>query len=277
VSCYLCAYNQPQLPSKSLPAGSPAGQNDDLGTCSVCSVWACSMHGTRPSLFECAICTPATAAKQAVVAGSAGNAAAAVAHLVGSQATTVLRDRVGAALELVVANGRQQVDGQGDNRSVVAPGTGQVNLVTNLADVIRGPAGGPRAFVPAVRVTNREGGSMVDEAALDEAVPIGEVPAGAISIDVLGGAVREAFTGRELIYPTPDAVTIATGSLLLAYSLADETIAARRSEHPAYWPRLEDALPAPWEVSHPVLLDAVIWMVGTAYVLSPGVSGARQS
>jgi hypothetical protein len=220
------------------------------------------MHGTRYSPFECAICTPATAAKQALVAGSAGNAAAAVAHLVGSQATPAFRDRAGAALELVVADGRRQADGQEDARALVAPDTGRPNLVTNLADVIRGSAGGPRAFLPAVRATTQETGSM---------------PAGAVSIDAIGGSVRETFAGREFLDPTPDAATIAAGSLLLAFSLADETIAASRSEQPASWPGLANGLPAPWEVSHPVLLDPVIWMVGTAYALSPGAGGEHRS
>lgn len=283
MSCYLCAQKSPQKPnvSRSLPAGSPAGQNDDLGTCSICGVWACSVHGTRYSPFECAICTYASAAQQAVVAGSAGNAAAAVAYLAGAHATRALEDQVQAALEFVVADGRRQSAGPEDIRSLVAPGAGEPNLVTNLAEVIR-RSGGPQAFVPAVRATRWEAGSMVDEAMLDEAEPAGSVPAGAVSIDAIAGSVREVFAASsEFMDLAPDAARIAAGSLLLAYSLADETVAARRGgqppvDEPAYRPWVEDSLPAPWEVSHPVLLDPVIWMLGTACrLVSVGITEHR--
>lgn len=110
MTCYVCAYKRTEKPGtlQSLPSGSLAGQNDDLGTCSICSVWACSIHGTRYGLFECAICTPATAVKQAIVVGSAGNASAAIAYLVGSQASTALLSRTQSALDSVVEDGRQQ-------------------------------------------------------------------------------------------------------------------------------------------------------------------------
>ena len=272
MSCYLCAYKRTEKPGtlQSLPSGSLAGQNDDLGTCSVCSVWACSIHGTRYSLFECAICTPAKATTQATVAGSAGNASAAIAYLVGSQANPAVQGRTQRALDLVVSAGRQPVDGQEDTLRLVVPGEGEANLVTNLAEVIR-ELGGPRAFVPAVRATSWAAGSMADEARLEEAEPTGPAPSGAVSIDAIAGSVREAFRDRQFLERTSEeiervAVTIAVGSLLLAYSLAEETIANRRAEQPAAWPGLVDGFPAPWEVSHPVLLDPVMWMMGTAYV-----------
>jgi hypothetical protein len=270
VSCYLCAYKRSEKPRtlQSLPSGSPAGQNDELGTCAICSVWACSIHGTLYGVFECAICTPARSVKEATVAGSAGNASAAMAYLVGLGASPIVRARMGRALELVVGAGRQQSDRQEDNRLLVVPGAEEPNLVTNLAEVIRGPASGPRAFVPAVRATSWAAGSMVDEARLEEAQPTGAVPSGAISIDAVGGSVREAFRGSRFLEPIREAETIATGSMLLAYSLAEETIATQRGEQPSDWPGLVDEFRAPWQVSHPVLLDPVMWMMGTAYVLA---------
>jgi hypothetical protein len=232
------------------------------------------MHGTRYSLFECAICTPATAAKQALAAGAAGNAAAALAYLVGSQASPVVQERARAALGLVVSDSHRQIQGAEDRRSVVAPRVGDPNLISNLADVIRGIDGSPQAFVPAVR-TPGQGAEPMEGAVPGEPVPVGGAPAGVVSIDAVGGAVREAFTGNEFLEPTGHAAMIAAGSLLLAYSLADETVAAWRRDHPAYWPGLEYRLPAPWQVSHPVLLDPVMWMVGTAYLMSGNTQDAR--
>jgi hypothetical protein len=268
VSCYLCAYLQPQKPAtlRSLPKGSPASQDDELGTCKTCSVWACSMHGHRYSPFQCAMCVYATAATQALVAPATGNAAATVAHLTGSQASPAILGRVAGALDLIVADGRRQADDRWDTRRLVAPDDGPDNLVANLADVIRYRAGGPRAFVPAVW----DADLVAYGAALADAAPAGPVPPGAVSIDAVGGSVREAFAGREFIDPTGPAVTIAAGSLLLAYSLADVSIAARGIEQPVSWPGAVDRLSPPWAVSHPVLLDPVIWMVATAYLLSQG-------
>jgi hypothetical protein len=202
-----------------------------------------------------------------------------VAYLAGAHATQAFEDQVQAALELVVVDGRRQSAGPEDIRSLVVPGAGEPNLVTNLAEVIR-RSGGPQAFVPAVRATRWEAGSMV--AMLDEAGPAGAVPAGAVSIDAIAGSVREVFAASsEFMDLAPDAARIAAGSLLLAYSLADETVAARRGgqspvEEPAYRPWVEDSLPAPWEVSHPVLLDPVIWMLGTACrLVSVGINEHR--
>lgn len=122
--------------------------------------------------------------------------------------------------------------------------------------------------MPAVRATSWAAGSMADEAGLAGVEPTGPVPNGALSIDAIAGSVRETFHHRQFgIEPVVDeAVTIAAGSLLLAYSLADETIGNVRAEHPADWPgRVNDFRP-PWQVSHPVLMDPVLWMMGTAYV-----------
>jgi hypothetical protein len=72
-TCYLCAYIRTELPllSDQFPDENPWEWTEALGTCKKCSVWACGLHGTRyssssPASFECAICTPAQAIKDAV-------------------------------------------------------------------------------------------------------------------------------------------------------------------------------------------------------------------
>lgn len=211
------------------------------------------------------MCEAANAATQAATAGSAGNASAATAHLVGSYASADLQRRVRRALTLVARDGSRPPDRQEGLRYLVAPEVGEPNLVANLAEVIRGPAGGPRAFVPAVRPADEP---VTLDAGLAEAGPAGPVPPGAVSIDAIGGSVREAFRDRRLLEPTPEAVTIAAGSLLLGYSVAEQTIAAWRAESPLNWPEQAHDFPPPWQVSHPVLLDPVMWMIGTAYTLA---------
>ncbi len=62
--CYLCAYKKADRPRRQdrLPTGSIAPADvTPLGTCAICSVFACSLHGTRYRLLQCAICTPAQA------------------------------------------------------------------------------------------------------------------------------------------------------------------------------------------------------------------------
>lgn len=73
--CYLCAYIRADVPqrSDSLP-GNNWAWTEALGTCGTCSVWACGVHGTRygsgqSASFECAICKPAQAVKDAVGVG----------------------------------------------------------------------------------------------------------------------------------------------------------------------------------------------------------------
>jgi hypothetical protein len=70
--CYLCAYMRAEVPQRSDPLqGNDWEWTQALGTCGKCSVWACGVHGTRygssqSASFECAICTPAQAVKDAV-------------------------------------------------------------------------------------------------------------------------------------------------------------------------------------------------------------------
>jgi hypothetical protein len=83
--CYLCAYMRAEVPQRSDPLpGNDWEWTEALGTCGKCSVWACGVHGTRygssqSASFECAICTPAQAVKDAV--GIDHNAVAVAAAL----------------------------------------------------------------------------------------------------------------------------------------------------------------------------------------------------
>jgi hypothetical protein len=245
VNCYLCAYKRPETPSAhhQLPAGSPAGANDELGGCWKCNVWACSTHGTRYGQFECAICTPASAATSVLVATPVAGAAATRAYNPGARANSRLRTRVVSAVNAVLRDSRrpQEIDA----RALAAPQTGNPNLVTNLADVIR--EHDPGLELGLVPATQDDGQGR-----------------GITSVDVIGGAVREQFTGVSLVEPDEHAITIVTGALLLGYALADDPTQAQRTED-GYggWSTIE-YLPPPWRVTHPVLLDPVLWMLGTA-------------
>lgn len=248
MSCYLCAYKRAETARSHhpLPAGSPAGANDDLAGCWKCNVWACSGHGTRYGKFECAICTPATAATHALVATPVTGAAAARGYGIGDRGSTALRDRVALAVGSVVRDSRQAQDA--DARALAVPRTGTPNLVTNLADAIRQRQTSlSEGRVPAVQAD-------------------GDGPSwGVMSLDVIGGAVREQFAGVPLAEPNDPAVTIATGALLLGYALADDptTARVRRDYGPPAWHNIV-GLPPPWQVTHPILLDPVLWMLGTA-------------
>jgi hypothetical protein len=250
MSCYLCAYKKPDKPRshQPLPAGSPAGAYDDLATCAKCSVWACSNHGTRYGRFQCAICTPAAAAAAGMTAGATAGAASSLAYLTGVNGDAGLRVQVHAAVARVAADSRlrQDVEPQWLSR----PRTGTANLVTNLADEIREQEGGlEQGFLPAIRE--------------DEYWP----PYGAVSIDAIGGAVREQFAGAELRRPeepSDAAIATVTGALLLGYALADDRVTVLNDEFPVEWPQRVVSLEPPWQVSHPLLLDPVLWMLGTA-------------
>jgi hypothetical protein len=246
VTCYLCAYGRSEAPNdhQALPAGSSVGPHEDLATCDWCGVWACSAHGTRYAQFECAICTPAKAVQDAMAVNAVGTPAAAVAHLVGVGAHRRLWDRAGEAMRRIFRAsqaGPQRVDG----RSLVAPRRGQPNLVTDLADVIRGQEGWiDEDFVHAGRADGR--------------------PYGRVYIDAIGGAVRDRFGNRQPAEPDDASITTATGALLLGYSLAEPDIAARRRDDPFRWPEAIDELRRPWEVANPIFLDPALWMLGTA-------------
>lgn len=243
MSCYLCAYGAQQTPQilMQLPPSSPNSANDDLGTCKKCSVWACSLHGTRYGGFECAKCTAGSATQQALVAGTVGNAAAAQAHLIGRQASPAQRGTVRNALSLVLADYERASVTHEDTRSLVAQEVGEPNLITNLAEV------------------------MYQQADSRSVAAIRTLHSGTVSFDAVGGAVRAAFLGREFPEPTEDAETTVTGALLLAYHIADADADAGRPDDSQYWKAVE--FRPPWKVSRPILLDPVMWMMGTAYAL----------
>jgi len=141
----------------------------------------------------------------------------------------------------------------------LAGGESTPNLVYDLSTVVR-----ENLFDDAAR--EFDGGEVrfwqiprVQGAERFAASPMGEF--GGISIDAVGAAVAAVFSEVE-ISPRSDAKRVIYGASLLALSLADEETAARLSESGS-----EEEIPikAPWEVSHPVLLDPVMWMVLTAY------------
>lgn len=241
MSCYLCAYGRTEVPQESHPL--PPGT--DLGTCSKCSVWACAAHGTRYGMFECAICTSATAVDDALSASSTGGPAPTIAYLTGQFASTDIRGRVSEALNMVLASSRD-IQPTTERRSFIAPGAGQINVVWNLADYVR---------------QNHPGAERTLGSRLESDRP--NIRGG--SLDVIAGAVRSRFAGRELaLSPDEDANTVATGAMLLGYALADDELDQRRQDDPVGWPARVTTLPAPWQVRYPILLDPTLWLVGAA-------------
>jgi len=255
MACYLCAYLGSQSPrfSQPLPTGSPASATEPLGICNKCNVLACSRHGTRYSWFECAICTPARAAMAAITGAGSGDPAAALAHRIGSQAPAVVQQAADLALERLAADHRRQpADRQ---LRYLQPGD-EPNLISNLAEAIR------RAST--VRRGER---AMVAE------------PEPTVSYDAIGAAVRQQLTGQPVLPASEFSRTVLAGALLSAYQLADEPTDRALADEPTGSDRAEDApadraggaslteLPPPWLVSHPPLLDPILWMVGTAYHL----------
>jgi len=195
------------------------------------------------------MCLPSTATKQTLIAQAlpteSGNAAAALAHQAGRQATANQVGRMHRAFEQIRQdNLRRQETAQ--ERFIVPPGTGEPNLVFNLAAVIRQRDRGVGEFVPKVET--------------------GDQSYGLVSIDAVSAVVRAAFVGQEITKQSDDVVRILMGALLLALSVAHEPVARRRAEAPGEWTR-DVGVPPPWEATYPVLLDPIMWMVGTAFSL----------
>jgi hypothetical protein len=96
-----------------------------------------------------------------------------------------------------------------------------------------------------------------DRRAQPRAAHVGPVRARpTIPLEVLSAAVREAFAEIDPVEPdaiTDDAVIVAAGALVMAVAVAHEPAAS--------------AIPPPWEMTHPALLDPVIWALATAYQL----------
>jgi hypothetical protein len=250
MTCFLCAYGSAAVPDQPhpLPAASPAAPKDVLACCATCGVCACAAHGSRYSLFQCALCSCAAAVHDATTTAPVGVPATAQAHSVGRGADPALVRQVAAAMDRVFAASQAPAQTVG-SIALVAPRSGDPNLVTNLADAIRArqAVSARIAPAPAAEAEAEAGGGEVD-----------------VDVDAVGAAVRAGFGGRELAGPTDDSAIAVTGALLLGYSLADADIAGRRAGHPADWAGRIDRLPAPWQVTYPELLDPALWMVGTA-------------
>jgi len=243
MGCYLCAYLHSESPNqpRSLPASSQADADEPLATCSICSVWACSSHGSRYQGFECAICVPALAVIQAVLPGAGPIPATTKAQQAGSQLTERVQNRARAALQHILTDGRHTYD-----YSYGPPpfGANEPNLVTDLAAVVR-------QQVPEIDTQLR--------------FDVGNYNFG-LSIDEISATVRARFDGREFSSEVsePAVVTVA-GALLLAYRTADQR-PQDRDQMAAEQALIEPPV-APWHVSHPALLDPIMWMVGTAYAI----------
>lgn len=243
MTCFLCAYTSTVVPNQfhQLPAGTPAGPNDVLACCDTCGVCACAAHGSRYIEFQCALCNSAAVVHGATATAPVGVPATAQAHSVGRGAAPALVRRVTTAMGRVAAASRARPQTV-DSIALVAPLRGDPNLVTNLADTIR-----------AMR-----GVSALSEVDTDIA------GYGGVDLDAIGAAVRARFGDRELAGPTDDSAIAVTGAMLLGYSLADAGIAGRQADSPADWAGGITNLPAPWQVTHPGVLDPALWMVGTA-------------
>jgi hypothetical protein len=125
-------------------------------------------------------------------------------------------------------------------RTIDREGSG--NLVANLAGVIRDQIG-PETFVPEVT-----GGPGRDEGL------------GGLSLDAISAAVRERVSGWEIVI-REDTVASIAGALTMAMVTAHRPANAEAWEGDSG----EAIVVAPWEVTHPVLLDPLMWMWATAY------------
>lgn len=84
-----------------------------------------------------------------------------------------------------------------------------------------------------------------------------------MQLDVIGASVAATFADGELRMDGAS-TTALTGALLAAMATADrQNYALGPLSHPEQVASIE--VKPPWEVSHPVLLDPVMWMVATAY------------
>jgi len=122
------------------------------------------------------------------------------------------------------------------------------NLILNLGQVVR-QVGVEADFLPEVQYRpdfERETGPEL----------------GGVSIDAVAAAVRETFMPQSLRIP-PQGEVIVTGALLLAMTVADHPAAVE--PHEAQVPAPQIQIRPPWEITHPVLLDPVMWLVATAY------------
>ena len=251
MACYLCAYQQTQTPKRPrpLPRSGPANPNRALGMCCKCCVLACAAHGARYARFECAMCNAASAAKQALLQPPATvppdpgtQAAVASARLVGQEADENQRQRVTAAL-VRISKDLRRGSAPKSLEFDAAP-----NLVFDLDALIqrRTRAKNVAAVHEGWAVAAEEGGQQY------------------LSIPAVAGAVRGLFEGAEPREVDDDTVIIATGALLFAMTIADEPDADEAGGEQVA--SSDIAVKPPWDVTHPILLDPVIWLLATAYV-----------
>jgi hypothetical protein len=257
MACYLCAYQQTQTPQtvRPLPPTSPAAPHDPLGICWRCSVAACSAHGTRYGKFECAICTPGIAAQRALTGAPSvrpdepwpQSPAPTLARLVGEQAGGDQRQRAQGA----VARLQRDHEVAPDVRDVEAIRFGEPNLIGNFAAVAR-QVGAPEFVAPTPA-----GGR--------DAFAGDGPPTDGVSLEAISAVVRETLSGRRL-ETSPESDVVALGALLLAMAVANEP--ESRSGGTDSVPPTEVEVLMPWDVSHPILLDPMIWVVAVAYHLA---------
>ena len=259
MACYLCAYKskkRPRYPSP-LDPDSPVSRYLALGTCARCSVWACSEHGARRGRFRCAICEPAAAVETELGAGGADDpgkgASIEVARAIGERASTEQRYRAEEAISRV-ASAAGAVAGAGAGEAVAYEQVDdrEGNLVNDLAGVIRSRMGS----------VGRETEFIAPMQDLGEAEPPPVQGMELISIEAVSAEVARRFEGVEVSAGGVSS-SVVTGALVLAISVADD--GAPDLGLDADSAAVESVeLKAPWEVSHPVLLDPVIWMLATA-------------
>jgi hypothetical protein len=175
---------------------------------------------------------------------------------VGIRATDEVRERVRSAVDRI-AQRSDAKDRVTDALALARPRSGEPDLLVNFAEVIRSRIGESGDYIPGVR---RGGSSDAFASGARQDPPR---PESSISIDAVGAAVRDAFAGR-VIEVTDDAVEIVTGALLLAMAVANRPGHARSGGEMAR-AALDANVQLPWEITHPILLDPVMWVVATAY------------
>ena len=254
MGCYLCAYLSGRTPAtpRPLPPTSPVATGDELGTCWKCSISACAAHASRYGRYECAICTPAAAAEMALgaaprlPAGAPNTQASAVrvARLVGENSSSNQKQRVRQAIDrLREDQSRPYIEG-------LDPfGNEEPNLIWNLAGVIREEAPDLQ-FVPKVRDYDWE--DVTGQAQ------------GELSVDAIAATARERLLGADIgAQLRPSTTDTVTGALLLAVTVADQA-ATGPGDRGSVDPSSIDVR-APWAMTHPALLDPVMWPIAVAY------------
>ena len=244
MSCFICDYQRLDAPPSvaPLPAGTGGASREALGTCHHCGISACGQHATRYVCFQCAICTPGQAVLRALSADHDPE---------GDGPTVELMRQVGSFASKrqlqSVERGLHRIDD--DQRRAryegfTAADDDDFNLVTNLAVVLR--QAGADDFVHEVRTADEDAA---------------RASAGGLSIDAYAAAVRSQL-GDSPLRVDEDAITVGTGALISAMALANEQPASYGLG--AMIPTADVEIVAPWQVDRPILLDPIIWALGTA-------------